>query len=338
MAEDSHKVFIFAPAVETGESHRALEAAGCSLVLGDASWLTPQGNNEEEMVKLAAGADALAGTSIRSSPITRNILEASPGLRIVAKYTIGVDDVDVDAATELGIMVTHAPTESNWGGVAEGTMAIMLTLLKRLRERDQQVKSGGWRNEAHQGTYLGRRGDGYEGITIGIVGLGRIGSRIAELLRPWRVRLIGVDPYVPMDHFEQCGVQPVDMKSLLAQSDVVTFHVVLTNETRGMVGANELAMMKKNAVLINTSRGGVVDEAALVDALEAGQIAAAGVDVFEQEPLPSDSPAEGPRGQGSAFAAHGLIQCRHWWSEAGREVGDRFCSRCFARRGPRQRL
>ena len=151
------------------------------------------------------------------------------------------------------------------------------------------MKSGGWRNEAHQGTYLGRRGDGYEGITVGIVGLGRIGTRIAELLRPWRVRLVGVDPYVSLDHFEQCGVQPVDMKTLLAQSDVVTFHVVLTRETRGMAGADELAMMKPNAVLINTSRGGVVDEAALVDALEAGQIAAAGVDVFEQEPLPSEN-------------------------------------------------
>ena len=289
MTEDTRKVFIFAPADETGESHRALEEVGCSLVLGDASWLTPQGNNEEEMVKLAEGAHALIGTSIRSSPITRSILEASPDLRVVAKYTIGVDDIDVEAATELGIMVTHAPTESNWGGVAEGTMAIMLALLKRLRERDQQVKSGGWRNEAHQGTYLGRRGDGYEGITVGIVGLGRIGTRIAELLRPWRVRLVGVDPYVSLDHFEQCGVQPVDMKTLLAQSDVVTFHVVLTKETRGMTGADELAMMKPNAVLINTSRGGVVDEAALVDALEAGRIAAAGVDVFEQEPLPSEN-------------------------------------------------
>ena len=289
MTEDARKVFIFAPADETGESHRALEEVGCSLVLGDASWATPQGNNEEEMVKLAEGAHALIGTSIRSSPITRSILEASPDLRVVAKYTIGVDDIDVEAATELGIMVTHAPTESNWGGVAEGTMAIMLALLKRLRERDQQVKSGGWRNEAHQGTYLGRRGDGYEGITVGIVGLGRIGTRIAELLRPWRVRLVGVDPYVSLDHFEQCGVQPVDMETLLAQSDVVTFHVVLTKETRGMVGADELAMMKPNAVLINTSRGGVVDEAALVDALEAGQIAAAGVDVFEQEPLPPEN-------------------------------------------------
>jgi phosphoglycerate dehydrogenase-like enzyme len=284
-----HRVFIFAPADETGETHRELEAAGCELSLGQAGWMTPQGDNEQEMVGLARDADALMGTSIRSSPITRTIMESSPHLRIVAKYTIGVDDIDVDAATELGILVTHAPTESNWGGVAEGTMAIMLALLKRLRERDAQVKAGRWRDEAMQGSYLGRRGDGYEGLTIGIIGLGRIGSRISELLRPWRVRLIGYDPYVPMAHFEECGVQPVDLGTLLAESDVATLHVVLTKETGHMIGAEQLAMMKPSAVLINTSRGPVVDEHALVGALDSGRIAAAGLDVFEEEPLPSGS-------------------------------------------------
>jgi len=113
------KVFIFAPADETGEMHRKLEQAGCELTLGKAGWHTPKGDNEEEMAALARDADALTGTSIRSSPITRRIMESSDRLRIVAKYTIGVDDVDVDAATELGILVCHGPTESNWGGVAE---------------------------------------------------------------------------------------------------------------------------------------------------------------------------------------------------------------------------
>src|SRR5512146_912430 len=121
MTQD-RKVFIFAPIDETGESHGKLETAGCSLLLGEASWHTPKGNNEDQMCKMAEGAVALMGTSIRSSPITRRIMQsAGPGLRIVAKFTVGVDDVDVDAATDLGIMVTHAPTESNWGGVAEGT-------------------------------------------------------------------------------------------------------------------------------------------------------------------------------------------------------------------------
>ena len=141
------KIFIFAPIDETGDCHRQLEAAGCGLVLGAASWHASKFNTEGEMCELARGAFALMGTSVRSSPITRRIMEsAGPELRIVAKFTVGVDDVDVDAATELGVMVTHAPTESNWGGVAEGTMAMMLALLKKLRERDEAVKAGGWRS------------------------------------------------------------------------------------------------------------------------------------------------------------------------------------------------
>jgi len=284
------KVFIFAPADETGETHRQLEQAGCELTLGKAGWHTPQGNNEEEMRELARNADALAGTSIRSSPITRGIMEASDKLRIVAKYTIGVDDVEVDAATELGILVTHGPTESNWGGVAEGTIAMILALLKKVRERDEAMKRGRWRADELQGTYLGRRMDGYPGITIGLVGLGRIGSRVADLLRPWRVRMIAYDPHVPPSRFALTGVEPVDYETLLRESDVVSFHVVLTKETRHMFGAEQVALMKPSAVFINTSRGGVVDERALADALEKNRIAAAALDVFEDEPLPQDSP------------------------------------------------
>jgi phosphoglycerate dehydrogenase-like enzyme len=284
------KVFIFAPADETGETHRRLEQAGCALTLGKAGWHTPQGDNEDEMRELARDADALAGTSIRSSPITRGIMEASDKLRIVAKYTIGVDDVDVDAATELGILVTHGPTESNWGGVAEGTIAMILALLKKVRERDENMKRGRWRADELQGTYLGRRLDGYPGITIGLVGVGRIGSRVADLLHPWRVRLIGYDPHVPPARFALTGVEPVDYETLLREADVVSFHVVLTKETRRMFGAEQLALMKPSAVLINTSRGGVVDERALADALEKNKIAAAALDVFEDEPLPPDSP------------------------------------------------
>src|SRR5216684_1684656 len=162
------KVFIFAPADAAGETHRQLERAGCDLVLGKASWETPMGDNEAEMATLTTDADALAGTSIRSSPITRRRFESSDLLRIVAKYTIGVDDVDVDAATDLGILVTHSPTESNWGAVAEGTIAIMLCLLKKLRERDGHLKGGGgWRDERLEGVYVGRREeDGYPCIVV----------------------------------------------------------------------------------------------------------------------------------------------------------------------------
>jgi D-3-phosphoglycerate dehydrogenase / 2-oxoglutarate reductase len=285
-------VFIFAPADKDGDTHRQLERAGCELVLGKASWETPLGDNEQEIAAMARGADALMGTSIRSSPITRRIMHSSDRLRIVAKYTIGVDDVDVDAATDLGILVTHSPTESNWGGVAEGTIAMLLCLLKRLRERDAHLKAGGrWRDQRLQGRYVGRRDeDGYPGLVLGLVGLGRIGRRVARLMQPWNLRILACDPYLPDETFAAAGVERTDYHTLLRESDVVTFHVVLTRETRHMLGAAELAMMKPDAVLLNTSRGYVVDEAALVRALETGQIAAAGLDVFEDEPLAPDSP------------------------------------------------
>ena len=284
------RVLIFAPADQTGETHRKLEAEGCELRLGKASWDTPQGNSEPEMVLMAQECDALMGTSIRNTPISRTVMEASKSLRIVAKYTIGTDDVDVEAATELGILVTHGPTESNWGGVAEGTITAMLTMLKKAPQRDRHMKErGGWRLQELQGIYLGARADGYRGITLGLIGLGRIGSRIATLMRPWKMRILATDPYVPESKFTEHGVARVDLPTLLRESDVVSLHVVLTRETRHMIGVEQLALMKRKAILINTSRGPCVQEPALIEALLKGQIGGAALDVFEEEPLALDS-------------------------------------------------
>ena len=284
------KVFIFAPVDEARDSHKKLEAEGCELRLGKASWDTPQGDSEPELIRMAQGSHALMGTSIRNAPISRKIMESSAELRIVAKYTIGVDDVDVDAATDMGILVCHSPTESNWGGVAEGTVTAMLTMLKKVRERDRHLKEGGaWRDQQLQGTYFGSRADGYRGITIGLIGLGRIGSRIATLLRPWQLRILATDPYVPESKFTEHGVTRVDLAALLRESDVVSLHVVLSRETRHMIGAEQLTLMKRTAILINTSRGPCVQEPALIEALLRGQIAGAALDVFEEEPLALDS-------------------------------------------------
>jgi D-3-phosphoglycerate dehydrogenase / 2-oxoglutarate reductase len=287
------KVFIFAPVLRMGESYNSynmLVDAGCEVVYGSASWLTPQGDNESEMCEMAKGADAFTGGTIRSSPITGKIMESAPGLRIIAKASIGVEDVDVDAATERGILVTHSPTESNWSGVAEGTVAIMLALLKKTRERDEAVKRGKWRDPSLQGIYVGKQQDGYAGITIGIIGLGRIGRRFADLMAPWRVRILAYDPYVEASRFILSNAERVDLQTLLKESDVVSLHVVLTQETRQMIGAEEFALMKRGAILINTSRGQVVNEKALVEALQSGHLAAAGLDVFADEPLHADSP------------------------------------------------
>ena len=283
------KVVIFAPA--DSESHAELESAGCELVLGSATWADPTGDSESKIAEMATHADALLGTSIKGARINRDIMMASENLRIVAKYTVGVDEIDVDTATELGIVVTHAPTEANWGGVVESTMTMMLTLLKKTRLRDSFLKGGkGWRDPILAGTYLGRRDDGYEGITVGIVGLGRIGTRFSKFMTPWMVRLVAYDPYVPDERFEELGVERFDYDTLLRESDVVTFHVILTKETRHMFGARELALMKPNAIVINTSRGPVIDEPELIKALQEERIAGAALDVFEKEPVDPNNP------------------------------------------------
>jgi phosphoglycerate dehydrogenase-like enzyme len=282
---------VFSPIVAAVESYARLQSEGCEVRVAPQPWAVPVAPTEDELVEAAAGAQALVGSMIYSTSISRRVLEASDDLRIVAKYSIGCEDVDVEAATERGVLVTYGPTESNWGGVAEGTLGNMLCLLKKMRERDAYLKGGGaWRDPSLMGTYVGARADGYPGITIGIVGLGRVGTRLADLLRPWRARVIACDPYIEDEHFVEHGVERVDLPTLLEQADVVTLHVYLNRQTRHLVGAAELARMKPTAVLLNASRGGVIDEAALIEALQAGRIAGAGLDVFEREPLPLDSP------------------------------------------------
>jgi D-3-phosphoglycerate dehydrogenase / 2-oxoglutarate reductase len=254
------KILIFAPREEPPETINALESLGCELVFGDRDWQLPRMDHESAVVEAAREAVALMGTSMRHTPISRRIMQASQRLRIVAKYTVGVDDIDVEAATELGVMVCHAPTESNCFGVAETTIAFMLALMKKLAERDTDVRAGKWRTKDNFAYYVGSRtSDGFPGQTIGLVGLGRIGTRVAQLLAPWRARIIAYDPYVPPAHFLTHGVTAVDYHTLLRESDVVSFHVVLTKETRGMLGENELKLMKPNAIVLNTARGKVVD-------------------------------------------------------------------------------
>jgi phosphoglycerate dehydrogenase-like enzyme len=192
------KILIFAPREEPPETISALEGLGCEITFGDRAWQLPRTAHEDAVVQAARDAVAFMGTSIRHTPISRRIMQASQRLRIIAKYSVGVDDIDTEAATELGIMVCHAPTESNWFGVAETTVAFMLSLLKKVAQRDADVRAGKWRRPENYAYYLGSRAsDGFAGQTVGLVGLGRIGTRVAQLLAPWRARMIAYDPYVP---------------------------------------------------------------------------------------------------------------------------------------------
>lgn len=275
------KVLIYRPVDDTGVSHRRLADAGCDVVADEID------RARGRFLAAASGAHALLGATFRGGVIDREVFALCPQLRIVAKYTIGVDDVDVDAATSLGILVTHSPTEANWGGVAEGTLGLMLAFLKRIGPRDRHVKAGGWRDKRLEGVYVGRRADGYAGLTIGIVGLGRIGFRVAELLKPWRVRVVASDPYVDDERFAAADAERMPLAALLSQSDVVTLHCSLTAETRRMIDAAALSAMKPGALLINTARGPIVDVDALCDALEREHLGGAALDVLPEEPPPA---------------------------------------------------
>ncbi len=278
-------VHIYQPVDQTGKSHERLEAAGARLIMPSGTWDLMANSRVSEEAVLDPGTSVAAGVANRSIQITGASMDGAPDLRLVAKYTVGYDNVDVDAATERGILVVHSPTEGNWGGVAEGTMAYMLSLLKKVREKDRHVKNGGWRDPALFGTYVGARMiDGYEGLTIGIVGLGRIGSRLADLLAPWRVKLIAYDPYAEDSKFVHHNVRPVGLETLLKESDVVTLHCDLNKETTNLIGEKQLALMKPSAILVNAARGPIVDVDALFDALDGDRIAGAALDVLPEEP------------------------------------------------------
>ena len=284
------KVFVFGSL--TQESYARLESARCEIELGNSNQASPQGNDEKDLIKYAAESHAMIGSSVTRARITREVMEASDELRVVAKCTVGVYDIDVDAASELGILVCNSPTESIWGAVAEYNLALLLTMLKRTRERDRHVRDGGWNKSESTllSPYVGAHDDNYPGLTIGIVGLGLVGKRTAELLRPWKVRCLGYDPYVDSDRFRDLDVEPVDLPPLLGRSDVVSVNVLLTEGTTHLLGADQFAAMKPGAYFLNTSRGQVVDEAALCAALDSGRLAGAALDVFGEEPLPAASP------------------------------------------------
>ena len=228
----------------------------------------------EQVAHAAAGATALL---VGDSPVTADVLAADE-LRIVATVTAGTDQVDLAAARERGVWVANVP-DAFTEEVAVHALAMMLSLLRQLPRYDRHVRDGGWDSLA------GPRPARPSELVLGIVGLGRIGSRLAALARPLFGRLLGHDPASA----PPVGVEAVSLERLLADSDVVSLHVPITPQTRALIGRDQIARMRPGTVLVNVSRGGLVDEAALVEALDGGRLAGAGLDVLAQEP-----PADGP--------------------------------------------
>lgn len=225
---------------------------------------TEHQRSEDDVITLLAEADA--AITLLSDPLTRRVLESNPNLRIVANYAVGYNNVDVDAARELGIRVTNTPgvlTEAT----ADLTMALILAVTRRLIEGDREVRTTGqcvWEP-------LHLLGTGLQGKRLGIVGMGRIGSAVAERARVFGMDVIGVRHGEPL-------------KELLATSAIVSIHAPLTRETRHLFDAATIAKMKRGAYLINTSRGPLIDEDALCDALDSGHLGGAALDVYEHEP------------------------------------------------------
>ena len=259
-----------------------LRSAGCELVLGK-----PQDDfrsfryERKELINLVGDCPIIypSGRDV----ITAEILDSCPDLQAVVKSSIGIETVDVDAATDLGILCCNSPTPENYMGVAEATMGLMVALFKRLKLNESCIREGGWKELQHRGTLM-------LGRTVGIIGVGRIGQNVAKRLGAWGMKVLGYDPYVKQETVAQLGVKMVSLDELLQDSDLVTLHVVLTRETRGMIAGRELRLMKPTAFIINTSRGPAIKEADLVQALNEQIIAGAALDVFEEEPLPANHP------------------------------------------------
>jgi phosphoglycerate dehydrogenase-like enzyme len=262
----------------TGESHDYLAASGVRVVVGRPLW-EPDELEEEAFIEMVHAADAIVGGG--RERITRRVLEACPRLRCVAKYGIGIDRIDDVAATELGIVVANTPIPLAIRSVAEHTLALILGLVRRLQPLGTRARNGGWRVVGLDGAT-----DDLYGKTVGIIGLGRIGSVVSRLLEPFGVTVLATDPYRDASYAAERGAALVPLGELLERSDVITLHVPLTDETRAMIDADALSRMKTSAYLVNTCRGPVVDTGALTAALETRQIAGAGLDVADPEPLP----------------------------------------------------
>ncbi len=237
------------------------------------------GLNEDELCEIIGEYDALL---IRSdTKVTQKVLQAATNLKVVGRAGIGVDNVDIPAATEQGVIVMNTP-DANATTTAELAIAHMFSLSRNLPEASHSVRDGKWERSKLVGAEITHK-------TFAILGFGTIGRLAAKRAVGLGMRVLAYDPFVTADIFSECGAESVELDELLKEADYLSLHCPMIEKTRGIIGAEQLAMMKKTAMIINCARGGLIDEAALYDALKNGVIAKAALDVYEQEP-PKESP------------------------------------------------
>ncbi|MFC1936945.1 C-terminal binding protein [Chloroflexota bacterium] len=237
---------------------------------------------EDDIIGVAKDADVLLVTSAK---VTRRVMEMLPKCKAIVRYGIGYDTVDVEAATDNGILVVNIP-DFCFEEVSNHAILLLLACAKKLVLMDKGIKRGRW---AECKQVLPPMGSIW-GETLGIIGCGNIGRMVAQKARCFNLRVIGYDPFVDKAKAEECGITLVNMPELLKESDYISMHTFLSKDTWHLLGEKELKQMKPSAYLINASRGPVIDEPALIKALQEKWIAGAGLDVFEKEPVDPDSP------------------------------------------------
>lgn len=272
------------PVVVTDHTFRSLEIEREVLRPLGADIAAYQCRTEEEVVVAVRGARVVL---TQSAPLGRRALAALAPDATVIRYGVGVDNIDLRAARELGVAVANVPdycTEE----VADHTVALLLALLRKLRAFDEGVRTSRW-----EAVGLGDTIPPLRQIVVGIVGLGRIGRAVLQRLQPFGCRVLVSDPFLPHQDAHAAGVEPQDLDSFLPALDALTLHAPLTQKTFRLLNGERLACMKPTAVVVNTARGGLIEAAALAEALHSGRLGGAGLDVFDPEPLPAESPLRG---------------------------------------------
>lgn len=264
------KVLVSDPIAEAGIA-RLREVAEVDVKTG----LPP-----EELKAIIGAYDALVVRS--ETRVTADILAAASRLKIIGRAGVGVDNIDVGAATERGILVVNSP-EGNTIAAAELTIAMLLALARRIPQADASLHAGRWERKRFLGTEV-------YGKTLGVIGLGKIGGEVARRARAFEMTVIAYDPYATEQRARDYGAALVSLEELFARSDFITLHVPLNEQTRNLIGAEQIAKMRDGVRIINCARGGIVDEQALADAIRSGKVAGAALDVFSQEPVAPDNP------------------------------------------------
>ena len=252
-------------------------------ILREASGITVEDHTQDNPDELTGALVGAAGLIVRSrTKVDADLMQAGSSLQVIGRAGVGVDNIDIDEATRRGIVVMNAPAANTYSTV-ELAFALLLGSARRVPEADASMRAGQWKRKELRGTQLA-------GKTMGVVGVGRVGGEMADRAQAFGMQVLAHDPYVTEERRNELALDMKPLEELLRVANIVTLHVPLTDENRGLIGRNEIASMPAGAILINAARGGLVDEEALAEALVSGHLAAAGIDVFEMEPLPDDSP------------------------------------------------